>query len=287
MKTSRYVLGSLLAAALGVSVALAQNTPPAGGGAGGGGGGRGGAAGGGGPGGFGGGFMARQTTYDDMVKTITSLTDDQKTQLKTKSDAMQQALAGMQADVRDKSQAVRTAMQTGDGLLAAATQLQKAQSDLADLTAKSEMDVESVLTADQKVEWESHKLSQQVNARVAAAELTADQKTKVDASVKDTAKALAAVTDAKDKPALIGKFWKKLVAEILTDAQATKLMVPPGGGGAGGMMGMFGAGGGGFGGGGGGMGGGGMGGGGAGGGGGGRGGAGGARGAGGAGAPAN
>ncbi len=253
MKTSRCVLGSLLAASLGLSVALAQNAPATGGG-GGGGGGRG-AAGAGGRGG-GGGFMARasQNPYDEMVKTITSLTDDQKAQLKTKTDALQQVIDNQQTDLRDKMLAVRTAMNDADALVAAATDLQKVEHTQADAIAKSEMDVESVLTADQKVQWEAHKLSQDVDARLRTALLTPDQKTKVDAAVQDTAKALAAVTDYKDKPALIGKFWKKLLAEILTDEQATALMTPPVM--PGGMMGMLGMGGGGFG---GGMGGGGFG----------------------------
>jgi len=245
MKTFSCVLAGLLAATLGLSVAVAQNTPPAGGGgAGGAGGGRGAA------GGAGGGGLTRlmnpagQNPYDEMVKTITTLTDDQKKQLKTKTDAMQQALTDQQTAMRDEMmQAFRGGMQGGDALSTIATQVLKLQTDRAALTAKSEMDVESVLTADQKAEWEGHKLSQQVDARLPAAQLTDDQKTKLAAAVKDTAKLLAAVTDVKDKAPLIGKFWKKLVAEVLTDEQISKLMAPPAG--LGGVLGMLGMGGGG------------------------------------------
>ena len=258
MKKLSYVLSGLLAASLGLSVALAQNTPPAGGAGGGGGrgganggGAGGGAGGGGGRGGMnggGGGFMGRgaavQNPYADMVKTITTLTDDQKTQLKTKTDAMVQALTDLGTDQRDKITAARqnTNMQDPDALAAFQAQIQKLTNDRTALTDKSMMDVESVLTADQKAEWESHLLSQQVTTRLTIAALTDDQKTKLDAAVKDTGKLLAAVTDPKDKPGIIGKFWKKVVAEILSDDQLSKLLGQPAGPGAG-MMGMFGGGG--------------------------------------------
>jgi len=103
----------------------------------------------------------------------------------------------------------------------------KLQDDLQHLVNEHQVLLNQVLTPAQRVDWETYKLQRVLEPRLQALGLTDDQKDKVKALVDNTAQALAALTDGKTVPTLQGQLFRKLIADVLTDAQIGKLIEGP------------------------------------------------------------
>jgi hypothetical protein len=103
----------------------------------------------------------------------------------------------------------------------------KLQDDLQLLANEHQVLINQALTPEQRLDWETYKLHRVLDPRLQNLGLSDDQKDKVKALVDSTAKALAALTDGKTVQALQGRLFRKLIADVLTDAQIGKLIEGP------------------------------------------------------------
>ena len=240
-----------------VVLTLSANSLLALGGGGGGGGGFGGGPGGGG--GFGapaGGTNALgintnfYTNEYDLMSAQVTLTDDQKPKVKARVDAMNSELQALLLTVQNVTPAAGGFGGGGGGRggAPAATSAPltpeqvKARDDYRFLADQHQVKINSELTDAQKLQWETYKLNTLLDPKVATLSLTEDQKSKIKVLVAETAKSLAAMTDAKEIDLQEGKLIRKVVAEVLTEPQAARLFELPLGTNAGGRGGVAAAG---------------------------------------------
>jgi len=269
---SAVVLAAVMAMSVGMGLAAGQVGPaaglpaaagaaaPGGAGPGGAGAGRGGAA----------GVIALNrafyTTEFDTMNQQLKLTDDEKTKLQEKVDTMNkeidQFLQGAQPQIQTARRGARggagargaagagagargpggaggpaaDGRGAGAAALAGNPMVLKLQDDLQTLINEHQVLINQALTPEQRVDWETYKLTRVLDPRWQNLGLTDDQKDKIKAMVDDTAKQLAALTDGKTVTELQGKLFRKIMADVLTDAQMGKMMsgtVPVQGGGRG------------------------------------------------------
>jgi hypothetical protein len=175
-------------------------------------------------GGIGGGMAVFVDPTTEMERVLTDLTEDQKAQLKDKAAAAQAATNDFRTQSNTKMQDLQ---QTGDQQ-AMQDMREMQQKDSVALQFKNSLDIESVLTADQKNTWEAYLLAKLIKQKLQAAGLTKEQTDKVDAMVKDAGKdivAAAADPDAKNKVA--GTVYKRVLDDVVTDDQFGVLVGVP------------------------------------------------------------
>jgi hypothetical protein len=100
----------------------------------------------------------------------------------------------------------------------------KIRDDFQLLADQHQLKIDSDLTDDQKLSWESYKLNLWLKPHLNGLQLSDDQKDKVRSYVTDTAKAIIALTDGKDMETLEGRLFRKIIADILTEPQAAVVM---------------------------------------------------------------
>lgn len=250
MKRSGLVCG---AAVLMLAVGAGQAFGQAGGGGGGGGGraGRGG-AGAGGQGGQGGGQMGRggmggaggmraNNLYANqyaLMEANLKLTDEQKPKIKTKVDAMnaeldtfdttaQEAVRGARAGGGGGGRGGRGGQAIVGGADALGDRVRGLISDYEKLVAKHQASIDAELTPEQKISWETFKLDRSLEGRILVMGLSGDQRTKLKEMTAAAGKAIAELPDLTDVAAIEdveGKLSKRIIAEVLTDGQASMLM---------------------------------------------------------------
>lgn len=236
MRKLAVLLGGLMVAGLLAPSALGQA------GGGGAGGRRGNAAGGAGAGGGGAAATPRvvpspfQNQLDQMDKEL-KLTDDEKTKIKALIDTMNTEIKDLQTDIATQRQALmrgafgQGGAQTPEERDALRKKMQdqatKNQDEYQTLVNENQAKVDAALTPEQRLTWEAFKLKTAFLARAASLDLTDDQKTKVGDIAKEFAQALADLKDAKDLAAyntIYGKFYRKVIIDVLTEVQAGKLI---------------------------------------------------------------
>ena len=195
------------------------------------------------PGMNGGRLMAvRLNPYDQMVEEL-SLTDDQKPKLKEICDAQEKTLRDLQKQAGDK---MREAMDNQDDQAArrqAMEESRKISLQMEETYTRNQAAIKAILTADQQATWEGVKAGQSIEGRFGMAQLTDDQKAKIEELAKAAGKDISAAKDEAAALEVKGTLAKKVIAEILTNEQAAKLagldnsLMP------GGTMGRMGAGG--------------------------------------------
>ncbi|HEY4329986.1 MAG TPA: hypothetical protein VGN88_09640 [Phycisphaerae bacterium] len=189
--------------------------------------------------------------FDTMTAELT-LTDDQKTKVHDKVDTMNKEIDTFMAGAPAQIAAARggrgarggagragrgaAAVQppapgatTATGMLVQGQAgmnpaVIKLQDDLQALINEHQILINKELTPDQRLTWETYKLNRTLDQRAALLGLTDDQRDKVKPLVEDSAKALAALTDGKMVQDIQGKLFRKIVSDILTDAQIGKLL---------------------------------------------------------------
>ena len=169
----------------------------------------------------------------DIMSQQLTLTDEQKAKLQEKIDTMNKELdqfvQGAQSQIAAARRGMRGAGGGGGGggraaVLAGNPAVVKLQDDLQLLANQHQVILNQVLTPEQRLTWETYKLTRVLDPRWQPLGLTDDQKDKVKALVDDTAKQLAELTDGKTVSELQGKLYRKVVADVLTDAQVGKLL---------------------------------------------------------------
>ena len=98
------------------------------------------------------------------------------------------------------------------------------QDDLQQLIDQHQILIDQELTPEQRVPWENYKLQRILNPRLRPLSLTDDQQDKIRGLLEQTAAALAASADSKAFAALQGKLFRKIVADVLTDAQVSRFV---------------------------------------------------------------
>src|SRR5262249_10886744 len=108
-------------------------------------------------------------------------------------------------------------------------QMKTIQADATKLVAEYQAKINAELTLDQREQWETSKLRRVVMQRLGMLDLTDDQKSRIEEMIKESGKAIAAIKDPKDTTTatvITGKLTKKIVAEVLSEEQAGKLVLP-------------------------------------------------------------
>jgi Spy/CpxP family protein refolding chaperone len=225
------MLVGIAALAIVGSTAMAQPAPGGPGGAAGGRGGR-------------GGMMAPVNPYDQMVEQL-NLTDDQKPKIKVQTDAMQKAITDFQTQSREKM----TAATDQASRQAAMDEVTQLRTTTEASLAKIQTDINAILTPEQQTTWEGFKANQAITNRLNMLQLTDDQKAKIKELATAAGKEIADAKTPDDALAAKGKLVKKILTDVLTDAQMARLvglqttLLPAFGGGFGGPGGPGGAGG--------------------------------------------
>jgi len=177
------------------------------------------------------------TELDTMAQQLT-LTDAEKAKLQDKIDTMNKEIDTFLQNVQPQIAAARRGARGAGGgagrggvgvggVLATNPTVLKLQDDLQLLANEHQVLINQVLTPEQRVDWETYKLHRVLDPRLQALGLTDDQKDKAKALTDSTAQALAALTDGKTVQALQGQLFRKLIADVLTDAQVGKLIEGP------------------------------------------------------------
>ena len=175
------------------------------------------------------------TELDTMAQQL-PLTDDEKARLRDKIDTMnkeidtflQNAQAQIAAARRGARGAGGAAGRGGVGVvLNGNPTVTKLQDDLQLLANEHQVLINQVLTPAQRLDWETYKLHRVLDPRLQSLGLTDDQQDKVKSLVDNTAQALAALAEGKTVQALQGQLFRKLIADVLTDAQIGKLIEGP------------------------------------------------------------
>jgi hypothetical protein len=179
------------------------------------------------------------TEYDLMAEQLT-LSDEQKTKVKEKVDAMNKELETFQQNAmtqvagnrggRGRARAGGAGGGAGGGGGGQDTiraQMAKLQDDFRLLVDEHQLKIDSDLTPEQRITWETFKLNRMLDPRINQLSLSDDQKEKVKQLVEGTGKELAAATEGKEVAVLEGRMIRKLVGEVLTEEQAAKFVEPP------------------------------------------------------------
>ncbi len=225
-----------------------KEAPAAGGGAGGGrrqGGG--GAAGGGGGGrNFGRNMFNPNANQLEQMERELKLTDDQKVKLKQKVEDMNKELADLQEDMFSRMRenfgrnAGGAGAADGEARKKIEEQAKKYREEYMTLVGEHQAKINAELTPEQRLTWEASKIKRAVTLRLGMLELTDEQKAKVETLAQAAAKDLIALKDQKDQKAIAeihGRLVKKLIADVLTEEQAGKVVLAGVGQMLGGMMG--------------------------------------------------
>ena len=170
--------------------------------------------------------------YAEMVKAL-KLSDEQAAKLNEKVQAKQAALKKWEADnkaaLEDNKKAVEAAKSANDkeALKKASDARRQLMADREKVAASAEAEIMSVLTPEQQLAWEAYELDKGVCAKLSKAELTDDQKAKIQALANDAAKELSALkADDKKGQSQIRRDLLQKAKALLTEDQKAKLTGP-------------------------------------------------------------
>jgi hypothetical protein len=188
--------------------------------------------------------------FDTMAQQLV-LSDEQKPKLRDKIDTMNKEidtfLSNAPAQIAAGRRGARGAAGRGAGAAGRAgggtnagtatpnPAIAKLQDDLQLLINEHQVLINQALTPEQRIAWETYKLNRVLDPRLQPLALTDDQKDRIKALVDFAAQSLAALTDGKTVQTLQGQLFRKIIGDVLTDAQASKFVVgtlPVQGGGA-------------------------------------------------------
>jgi hypothetical protein len=97
------------------------------------------------------------------------------------------------------------------------------QDELQLLINQHQVLINQELTPEQRITWETYLLHRTLDPRILPLSPTDDQNDKIKTLIDKTANALAELTDGKTMGAIQGQLYRKLVADVLTDAQVGRL----------------------------------------------------------------
>jgi Spy/CpxP family protein refolding chaperone len=178
----------------------------------------------------------------EQMDRVLNLTEDQKPKVKEQVDELNKDIEDLRTSSMEKIRAAMAAAQGGNDPEKARQDWQdtikQVNEDYQKIMAAHQTKISALLTDDQRVTWESFKLMRALQQRFGPVDLTDVQRQQIRQLVEDAGKDLAAAKDEAATAAITGKVVKKVVADILTEEQAAKLVAtnpPPLGIGPGGM----------------------------------------------------
>lgn len=165
-----------------------------------------------------------------IMASVLQLTDEQKAKLKDALEAEKKAVEewNTSADGRklaDLEKAAKEARTAGnkEESKKLAEQIKPLAAARRKLQAEKQAAVLAILTAEQKIQWESFKLNRQLMGRYKKLNLTQDQEKQVKELCDAAAKEVAGATDRKAQSAVTKRLQADVEAKVLTDAQREEL----------------------------------------------------------------
>jgi hypothetical protein len=171
---------------------------------------------------------AGTVALSDQVATMTkelSLSDADAAKIKAKVEQTTAAVDKWDKDNADKLKELRAAKKGDDQAAAdkAGTDAKALQQERAKILADGEIEVELVLTAEQRTAWQGYKLSLLAKRQLGKLTLTDDQVAQVRTMCNDAAKQMASATEDKAKNKARKQLMADIQAKVLTDAQREQL----------------------------------------------------------------
>ncbi len=105
------------------------------------------------------------------------------------------------------------------------TQQLKLRDDFLTLANGHQVKINAELTDDQKLQWETYKINYWLAPHLSGISLSEDQKDKIKTLVEDTAKATGKAADAAEIETQLGRLYRKIMGNVLTEPQAMLAMI--------------------------------------------------------------
>lgn len=171
-----------------------------------------------------GGLRGEQAQMVEQAK----LSPEQVKQLEEKVQAKQTALEEWKKTNADKMTELKNQIKEAgadkEKVKALKDQMAAIEAQKAEIEKKYDADVDSILTAEQKVAWNGFKLYRTTMGKYAKAKLTADQEAKIREMAAAAAKDMPA--QGKEKEEAMGKFYKSVEEQVLTPEQREMFQKP-------------------------------------------------------------
>jgi Spy/CpxP family protein refolding chaperone len=171
--------------------------------------------------------------FQQMSRSLT-LNAEQKAKVKEQIDSLDRELESFRAAAVKKSREAIAAIEATDGAdrdklrAQLAEQQKKASDDYQNLIMTRQAEINAGLTPEQRLGWETFKLTHAIYPRLGF-DMTDAQRKQIRQLIDDAAKQLVDAKDSAQVLAINGKLVRKLVGDILTEEQAARLFsaAPP------------------------------------------------------------